>query len=149
MRYYRLYIVFIILISCKENPTVQNPLEELVRKRELWEEKGIKSYSFTQSISCFCTQEYTMPHKVTVQNKLITMVDGKVYDKEENKSNYLSVIKRFDYIDTTLKKNPTEFRIEYDPVYGFPSYIYFDIDYRIVDEEVAYTFTDFLPISNN
>ena len=34
---------------------------------------------------------------------------------------------------------------EFDSIYGFPSYIYFDISEMIADDEIGYTITNFIP----
>ncbi|MGB1020739.1 MAG: DUF6174 domain-containing protein, partial [Flavobacteriaceae bacterium] len=35
--------------------------------------------------------------------------------------------------------------LEFDPTYGFPSYIYYDVSEIIADEEIGYRVSDFKP----
>jgi hypothetical protein len=35
--------------------------------------------------------------------------------------------------------------LEFDPTYGFPTYIYYDISEMLADEEIGYTLTEFIP----
>ena len=35
--------------------------------------------------------------------------------------------------------------LEFDSIYGFPSYIYFDISEMIADDEIGYIITNFIP----
>jgi hypothetical protein len=49
----------------------------------------------------------------------------------------------FDYIED--RQNPIIENLEFDSIYGFPSYIYFDISEMIADDEIGYTITNFIP----
>ncbi len=148
MKNYILYIGLTIFICFKtEAVNGQTTLETLVIKKELWQKTGIDSYSFTQKIFCYCSPDYVLPRRVTVENGEVTLVDGEKFDRSKH-PDYLSVLKSFDYIETKINKGVAEAKIEYDSIYGFPTYIYFDIDARIADEETTYKFTDF-SISKN
>ena len=136
-------LLFMTLISCdSKDVVVETDLSTLDKQLQLWESKGIDSYSFTQRISCFCTQEYTQPKEVVVRDGVIVSVAGVAYDAELQQS-ILTVAARFDYIRKSLAREPEMFSLEYDAVYGFPSRFYFDFSFMIADEEVDYTFTDF------
>ena len=136
-------LLFMTLISCdSKDVVVETDLSTLDKQLQLWESKGIDSYSFTQRISCFCTQEYTQPKEVVVRDGVIVSVSGVAYDSELQQS-FLTVAARFDYIRKSLAREPEMFSVEYDAVYGFPSRFYFDFSFMIADEEVDYTFTDF------
>jgi hypothetical protein len=51
----------------------------------------------------------------------------------------------FEYIKNQRLENPIVESLEFDSMYGFPTYIYFDISEMIADEEIGYTLTDFIP----
>ena len=51
----------------------------------------------------------------------------------------------FDYIEDRQNQNPVIENLEFDSIYGFPSYIYFDISEMIADDEIGYTITNFIP----
>ena len=51
----------------------------------------------------------------------------------------------FDYIEERQNQNPVIENLEFDSIYGFPSYIYFDISEMIADDEIGYTITNFTP----
>jgi hypothetical protein len=136
-------LLFIGFISCdSKDIVVETDLSTLEKQQQLWESKGIDSYSFTQRISCFCPYEYTQPKEVVVWDGVIVSVAGVAYDAELQQS-ILTVAARFDYIRKSLAREPEMFSVEYDAVYGFPSRFYFDFSFMIADEEVDYTFTDF------
>ncbi len=136
-------LLFMTLISCdSKDVVVETDLSTLDKQQQLWESKGIDSYSFTQRISCFCTQEYTQPKEVVVRDGLVVSVAGATYDADLDQS-ILTVDARIDYIRKSLERNPEASRVTYDPIHGFPTNFYFDFSFMIADEEIGYTFTDF------
>ena len=138
-----LSLLFIGFISCdSKDVAVETDLSTLDKQQQLWESKGIDSYSFTQRISCFCSEEYREPKEVVVRDGVIVSVAGVAYDTDIHQS-ILAVDARFDYIRKSLAREPEMFSVEYDTVYGFPSRFYFDFSFMIADEEIDYTFTDF------
>ena len=140
-----LSLLFIDFISCdSKDVAVETDLSTLDKQQQLWESKGIDSYSFTQRISCFCSEEYREPKEVVVRDGVIVSVAGEAYDADIHQS-ILTVDARFDYIRKSLAREPEIFSVEYDAVYGFPSRFYFDFSFMIADEEIDYTFTDFTP----
>ena len=140
-----LSLLFIGFISCdSKDVAVETDLSTLDKQQQLWESKGIDSYSFTQRISCFCSEEYREPKEVVVRDGVIVSAAGVAYDADIHQS-ILTVDARFDYIRKSLAREPEMFSVEYDAVYGFPSRFYFDFSFMIADEEIDYTFTDFTP----
>lgn len=136
-------LLFIGFISCdSKDVALETDLNTLDKQQQLWESNGIDSYRFTQSISCFCSEEYREPKEVVVRDGVIVSLAGVTYDAELQQS-ILTVAARFDYIRKSLAREPEIFSVEYDAVYGFPSRFYFDFSLMIADEEVDYTFTDF------
>jgi len=99
-------LLFMTLISCdSKDVVVETDLSTLDKQQQLWESKGIDSYSFTQRISCFCTQEYTQPKEVVVRDGLVVLVAGATYDADLDQS-ILTVDARIDYIRKSLERNP-------------------------------------------
>ena len=140
-----LSLLFIGFISCdSKDVAVETDLSTLDKQQQLWESNGIDSYIFTQSISCFCSEEYREPKEVVVRDGVIVSVAGEAYDADIHQS-ILTVDARFDYIRKSLAREPEMFSVEYDAVYGFPSRFYFDFSFMIADEEIDYTFTNFTP----
>ena len=136
-------LLFIGFISCdSKDVALETDLNTLDKQQQLWESNGIDSYTFTQSISCFCSEEYREPKEVVVRDGVIVSLAGVAYDAELQQS-ILTVAACFDYIRKSLAREPEIFSVEYDAVYGFPSRFYFDFSLMIADEEVDYTFTDF------
>ena len=138
-----LSLLFIGFISCySKDVAVETDLSTLDKQLQLWESNGIDSYIFTQSISCFCSEEYREPKEVVVRDGVIVSVAGVAYDTDIHQS-ILAVDARFDYIRKSLERDPEAFSVEYDSTSGFPTSFYFDFSFMIADEEIGYTFTDF------
>jgi hypothetical protein len=79
-----------------------------------------------------------------VKNNQIESVNGIAYADLEYET-YMTFDDFFEYIKERQLENPVQENLEFDPTYGFPTYIYFDISELIADEEIGYTITDFLP----
>ena len=109
-----------LIISCskKESETNVPPLN-LIQAQELWLSKGIDSYSYTQTRSCFCLPEHLGPNKLIIENDLIVSVDGELFDVSIHQG-YLTINQSFKYIMNNLENDPEEFNLEFDLTYGFP-----------------------------
>ncbi len=136
-------LLFISLISCYSKDVVVETDQSILDKQQrLWESKDIDSYTFTQRISCYCTEEYRKSKEVVVSDGLVVSVAGAAYDADLHQA-ILTVDAGFDYVRKSLEKKPEAFTVSYDAVYGFPTNFYFDFSFRMADEEIGYTFTDF------
>jgi hypothetical protein len=143
----RIAVISFILLSfysCSKSSVEYSDEFKLAKQEEIWESKGINSYSFTQRISCFCSEEYTLPKEVIVFENQIISVNGIPYDPSTD-SSILRIEDRFDFITNGLERNPEIYRVTYDLEYGFVSDFYFDFSLNIADEEIQYYFTDFSP----
>lgn len=143
----RIAVISFILLSfnsCSKSSVEYSDEFKLAKQKEIWESKGINSYSFTQRISCFCSEEYTLPKEVIVFENQIISVNGIPYDPSTDFS-ILRIEDRFDFITNGLERNPEIYRVTYDLEYGFVSDFYFDFSLNIADEEIQYYFTDFSP----
>jgi hypothetical protein len=137
-----LFSLFIIL-NCTKNTEVI-PEDEVSQQEQKWKKQGITEYEFTLQISCFCVVDYTRPKSIVVKNNQIESVNGIAYADLEYET-YMTFDDFFEYIKERQLENPVQENLEFDPTYGFPTYIYFDISELIADEEIGYTITDFLP----
>lgn len=51
--------ILVLIISCsKKESEINVPPLNLIQAQELWLSKGIDSYSYTQTRSCFCLPEH-------------------------------------------------------------------------------------------
>ena len=139
-----LFLLLLAISSCsKEAIEEETDFTVLEKQKLLWESKQISSYSFTQTISCYCITDYTSPKAVVVSDDQIISVNQVPYDSEIHQS-ILTVNDRFKYIRDGLNQNPASYTFLFDETYGFPNQFYFDYDLQIADEEIGYTFTGFV-----
>lgn len=133
------FLVLFLIFSCeKDNEIISDP------QYSIWEENKFEDYDFTLQINCFCIIEYTMPKRIEVRDNKVVSVEGTPFE-DLNDISYRTIDGFFEYIEEKRKLNPVIEDIKYDSIYGFPTYIYFDISEIIADEEIGYTLTDFVP----
>lgn len=137
-----LLLACLLVLSCAPS-SVFNPDEVQLRKHKaLWESHGIVNYTVTQQISCFCLREYTMPKVLVIENNQVIRVNDALFSQEAH-FNRFTIDQAFEFIREQLLTSPAIVRISYDETYGFPTSIYFDLDERIADEEINYSYSDF------
>lgn len=139
-----IFLLFIILNCTKKTGVIPEDELNLQEQEKKWKKQGIIDYEFTSQISCFCQSDYTLPKAIVVKNDEIQSINGVAYANLEYE-NHMTIDELFDYIEDHQNKNPVIENLEFDSVYGFPSYIYFDISEVIADDEIGYTITNFIP----
>ncbi len=102
-----------------------------------WIRKNLTNYSYTLIVNCFCVIERIGPHMIKVKDNKIVSVNGKPYNLEQT-GMLPTVNELFEIIKLKLSQKPFQEAIVYDPILGYPSSVYFDMDERIADEEVGY-----------
>ena len=139
-----IFLLFIILNCTKKTGVIPEDELNLQEQEKKWKKQGITDYEFTSQISCFCQSDYTLPKAIVVKNNEIQSINRVAYANLEYE-NHMTIDELFDYIEDRQNKNPVIENLEFDSVYGFPSYIYFDISEMIADDEIGYTITNFIP----
>lgn len=49
----------------------------------------------------------------------------------------------FEFIEEKIAKNPVVANLDFNPLYGFPKQLYFDMDQLKMDEEIGFKLTNF------
>ena len=137
-----LFLLFIFL-NCTKNTEVISE-DEVQLQEQKWKKQGIIDYEFTSQISCFCQTDYTLPKTIVVKSNEILSVNG-VDCADLEYETHKTIDEFFDYIEERQNQNPVIENLEFDSIYGFPSYTYFDISEMIADDEIGYTITNFTP----
>ena len=135
-------VAFYSLTSCVKNTLIQTE-EELSVEAQKWKSFGFSDYDYTLEIICFCQIEYTKPKRISVRNNKVVSISNNTEDVFTDTS-FMTIDGFFEFIEDQRKQNPVVEKIEYDPEYGFPTYIYFDISEMIADEEIGYILTNFV-----
>ena len=136
--------ILICLTGCvKSNPDLTQILKgDPASQLALWKKKGISNYEMTMKISCYCIQGRVGPHHIVVENDKIKTVNNLPYDSTKT-GPILTINELFDFIIISLAKNPYQHSLDYNAIFHYPKYIYFDFSQQIADEEVGYEITDF------
>jgi hypothetical protein len=112
-------------------------IREARNQEKIWNEKNITNYSYTLRVNCYCIPERNGPHRIKVVNNKIVSVNGQSYNPEIT-GTLPTVSELFEIINLKISQKPFQEAIVYDPLLGYPSSVYFDMDERIADEEVGY-----------
>ena len=134
----------ICLTGCvKSNPDqIQIVKGDPASQLALWKKKGISNYEMTMKISCYCLQGRVGPHLIVVENDKIKTVNNLPYDSTKT-GPILTINELFDFIISSLAKNPYQHSLDYNTIFYYPKNIYFDFSKQIADEEIGYEITSF------
>jgi len=142
MKINNIFLLFaIFLIACNEDnaQVSQTDFETNLTK---WEELDISDYYFTQSILCYCTEEYLLLKEVRVVNGKIVSINGEEYDPQVH-YDFRTINDFFDFIEVKAKSKLSFFQVSYDKQHGFPALIVLDPVEQIADDEITYKLSDF------
>ena len=132
-----LFALSFVIVSCGKEAKVETPEE-----KEVWSDYDFNDYDYTFQIDCFCTEEYREPKRIEVRDNKVFTVAGTPIGEVENSTVFRTIDGLFEFIEEQRKLNPAVEEIEYDPTYGFPTSIFFDISELIADEEIRYSISD-------
>ncbi len=141
-------LIFLSFLICLTGCVKSNPDQIQIVKGDpasqlaLWKKKGISNYEMTMKISCYCIQGRVGPHHIIVENDKIKTVNNLPYDSTKT-GPILTINELFDFIIISLAKNPYQHFLDYNAIFHYPKYIYFDFSQQIADDEVGYEITDF------
>ena len=141
-------LIFLSFLICLTGCVKSNPDQIQIVKGDpasqlaLWKMKSISNYEMTMKISCYCLQGWSGPHLIVVQNDKIKTVNNLPYDSTKT-GPILTINELFDFIIISLAKNPYQHSLDYNSIFHYPKYIYFDFSKQIADEEIGYEITSF------
>ena len=141
-------LIFLSFLICLTGCVKSNPDQIQIVKGDpasqlaLWKKKGVSNYEMTMKISCYCIQGRVGPHHIIVENDKIKTVNNLPYDSTKT-GPILTINELFDFIIISLAKNPYQHFLDYNAIFHYPKYIYFDFSQQIADDEVGYEITDF------
>ena len=141
-------LIFLSFLICLTGCVKPNPDQIQIVKGDpasqlaLWKKKGISNYEMTMKISCYCLQGRVGPHLIVVENDKIKTVNNLPYDSTKT-GPILTINELFDFIISSLAKNPYQHSLDYNEIFYYPKIIYFDFSKQIADEEIGYEITSF------
>jgi len=152
MKIFTLTFLLFFLVSCAEQKDIiidyaSTEHKHLSENKKLWETTNLKNYSFVVQKSCFCPQE----EKRQISVKNTQLHEAKYIPSNTPLNAEINVKKIEDYftvIQDALDKNAYKITVTYDKTYGFPSDIAIDYDEQMADEEVYYSLTHFVTVTD-
>lgn len=114
---------------------IDEDFSSIVDPRARWKAYNLRDYVIEQEPLCFCGAVGN--HQVVVRdNKVISVV--KLQDKSSERVGYFRTVDEiFDWLDAAKLQNPAVLEVEYHHRFGYPTRIYYDESYRLVDEELT------------
>jgi len=140
-----LFSLIVILTACSFGAST-----EFKKNRQAWLDSGITHYRYSLNIGCFCAFRDQMPITVEVQNNEIlsmTYPDGTLIAQTDPNyeifSKHATIERIFSELEAGLAGAAEEVTVAYDPIYGYPSNIYFDYIKAAADDELSLTISNF------
>ena len=140
-----LLTLIVILTACSFGTS-----SDLEKNRQIWGNSGITHYRFWLNIGCFCAFRDQMPITVEVQNSEVismTYPDGVLVTETDPNyeifSKHATIERIFSELEAGLAGGADEVTVTYDPIYGYPSDIYFDYIKAAADDELSLTISNF------
>lgn len=119
--------------------------ESLATAKARWQGTGINSYSMTVQRSSF-HQLAAWPNSTPLKLKVLSgQPSGNLKRVDANWLQSVTVDGLFLYIEIEAAKKPDCLKVEFDPMFGFPTTIRIDPVLGGTDDEVEFSVTDFGP----
>ena len=143
-----LILLTVILISGCSNE-LSAAEKQLKENRDKWDRQSAlfdRDYTYTIQIGCFCPEDIRAPVNVAVMDGktyfVVYQEDGQpVTNDIFNRIN--SVENLFKIVQEAIDSEADKLTVEYDANLGYPKHISIDPIKDAVDEEHAYTISDF------
>lgn len=131
-----------LLLGCGGSDS-NDLLDDLNANRAKWESANIDNYQFEYQISCFCTEETTLPRLVLVEDGQVayqTIIEGNVALPRDDA--YTESIDSLFQLIALEESRAESLTVKYDPELGYPTEISVDINEQTADDEYTLTISD-------
>ncbi len=128
------------IAGCGGHP-VQSALDS---NQSLWTTKRPTTYRFTFNWLCFCSQEYTAPVEIQVENNAIkSIVDAGTTNAVPMArwKDYKTIDGLFAFIQEAVGRNADKIDATYDAQLGYPKNVEIDYVQNASDEEMSFRVT--------
>jgi len=117
----------------------------LEASRQKWAHTGLRDYTFTLRMDCFCA--INGPVRVLVVADSVRQVTMDSTGELLNAPWIPTINKLFDFIDQQIARPAAVLQVTYDPALGYPTKIVADPIANAVDDEVTYTVSNVAALS--
>jgi hypothetical protein len=143
-----LLICAVLFVACDEGalptvPTAGTPEQQLAGARARWSALRVANYEFTGQLSCFCPPDVRTPSTFRVSQGVGVIVTPLPDAARTTLERFRTIEHLFGEIQSALERQPYALAVDYDPAFGYPRSVQVDQRRELVDEEWAFTVTDF------
>jgi len=131
-----------VIFGCNKAGQSDTEVDKLSEARAKWETAGTSAYIFNAQRFCECLQVLTNRVQIAVANDSILSITSVADQSRLPDSLYAyfaTVDDWFDWIATSLERDPYIGSVTYDPDLGYPRQINFDFNRQIADDELSAT----------
>lgn len=116
----------------------ENP-QTLNQAKKLWEARELQNYTVEVEQHCFCggPVNYAMTVRSGEVEEVINLNTGEKQDRLEA---YRTIDEWFEWLEQVAAKDPVKLDLEFDPQYGYPTFVDYDQSLQIADEELQLNF---------
>jgi hypothetical protein len=123
------------------------PLE---KNQRLWQSQGTSGYRYQLQVFCFCPTEITSAVVIEVHggvaSRMYYVWDGSAVTNDFF-DRFDTIDKLFEVLKDAYNRKAYEVLVEYDTTRGFPVRVSIDYIKEAVDEELAFTVSEFLTLN--
>lgn len=130
----------LFLATCN-NTDSYGAFNDIAEAKQQWESNNFTSYRVDVERICFCPppQDYSM----LVQNsEVIEVIDMETGEPVSSLGAYQSIEDIFAWLQNVASDKPMKLDLEFDPEYGYPTFIDYNQSDQIADEELLMRITN-------
>ncbi|MEP7135487.1 MAG: DUF6174 domain-containing protein [Chloroflexota bacterium] len=109
---------------------------EVFWHQQKWNSANISHYRIRLSRSCFCGDIEHSSASIEVQN-------GKIISTSDKAGPSETIDSLFSYLRRIHNRRVESLEVKYDPIYGFPSHIFYDSSKDVMDDEMGFDILKF------
>ena len=132
-------------LSCRDGTGPGDRVAEVTLQRVRWTQQSVSDYAFVARYTCFCALGGV---DVRVQVRGGTVVSRTLVSSGEplpdaDAPSFPAIDGFFDRLRDALDQPAAEVRVQYDPIYHYPSSVYIDYSRSVADEEFGFLISEF------
>ncbi|MFQ6007672.1 MAG: DUF6174 domain-containing protein [Candidatus Zixiibacteriota bacterium] len=131
-------LLSLIILSCSDPIERGNPVSS--EHEVLWPVSPVQNYIIDQRRACFCPPPWGFVRLTVINNKIVAGVDleNDTPLTEEELQRYRTIDELFKLVEKAKRRPAAVLKVDYDPTFGYPCYIYVDWNRDVIDEEIAF-----------
>jgi hypothetical protein len=122
--------------------------DRLIEARSRWNAQVSDDYTFRlERGSCECLPEWLHPLRIEVRSGVVVEVeDLETGTTAATDGRARTVVDLFEWVEHLIGIDAYRLTVEYDPQLGYPTFISWDEDVQVADDEGTYTASDLEPL---